>query len=73
MRKSRFPRGAYVRQLDTLYGDLQDWRDRYWQLAHMDWFEPRRVGYADRQNAIAECQSHLMDAIVVLDNLPRIS
>jgi len=29
MRKSRFPKAAYVRRLEQLYADLSEWRDVY--------------------------------------------
>jgi hypothetical protein len=73
MRKSRFPKAAYVRRLEQLYADLSWWRDEYHSRAKGDWFERRRHGFMDRQNELGEVQRHVLDALYSLDNLARLS
>lgn len=73
MNKSRFPRAAYVRRLETVYDELSAWRSIYMASASYALDEPQELRYEDRARVLEDVQHKIMDAIRTLESLPRVS
>lgn len=73
MSSIRFPRAAYVRRLESLYADLGDWRDRYYGQANQAFARQEEERFRDREYALAEAQRLVMDVVMCLDGMPRLS
>jgi len=69
----RFPRASYVRKLELLYADLSQWRDRYMDTAHRHWDRQRANDYEERAIALEHVQHELLELIVALDSIKRLS
>jgi len=73
MRKNRFPKLAYVRQLERLYDELGQWREVYGvQMRPLIGYQPRWQ-YEARFSQLETVQQDLMVAINHLYGLEELS
>ena len=73
MRKYRFPRAAYVRQLERLYADLSEHRDVALTAARYSDQHDRGARLLHRSEELGDVQQLLAKAVYLLDNLRRLS
>lgn len=73
MSNARFPKQAYVRRLESLYGDLAEWRIYYRILEAQTADEHHGVQLNEREGVLAEVQRQLVDVISTLNAVPRVS
>lgn len=73
MRTGRFPRQAYVRQLEKLYEDLTHWRDTYIQARRNCHTLEEALPFAQRERHLEQVQSKLVRVIMAMDDTPRLS
>lgn len=73
MKNQRFPRLAYVHQLERMYDELGGWREAYGSLLR-DFPSDRSAGaYKDRNAELADIQHQLLRAITKLYGLRPLS
>jgi capsule polysaccharide export protein KpsE/RkpR len=73
MSNARFPKQAYVRRLEALYGDLAEWRIYYRILEPLTADEHQVVRLNERESVLAEVQRQLVEVISTLNAVPRVS
>jgi hypothetical protein len=73
MRKKRFPRLAYVRQLQTLYDELGWWRETYSRDGTDEQWRRPSWRYVARVEQLDQVQHDLMVAMNHLHGLEQLS
>jgi len=73
MRKYRFPKAAYVRQLERLYDDLSGWREVYGREGTPGQWKRPRWQFVQRAQDLEQVQHDLMVAINHLYGLQELS
>jgi hypothetical protein len=73
MRNSRFPKSRYIRTLEKVYAELNAWEGYYRVESRGGWWAKPQPRLKERADVLADLSQKMIDIVVALDDLERLS